>query len=227
MNTAETDASLLPQRQALRRKIAERDAMYARANVLRERLTELDAEADQAADAHKETCEPIQVELQQLEESIIEAAADRRPIPDAVESRRRELLDIVQVANEQLAQVVDSVKLTRIPIQREINRLVTEAGKGAAIEFELQRLRTPEQEDRNWLLRQESQWASRRMTAARQHLDESEAGVKSAQHRKEKESEAAYRQRARRWELELGRAGQLCSEAGAALSANNAGVVNG
>ena len=73
-------------RRGIRCQIAERESLKKQQTVYAERVQALDAEADAAADRHKEICEPLQAELKKLEERVVELTIDRAAIPDSVEA---------------------------------------------------------------------------------------------------------------------------------------------
>jgi hypothetical protein len=173
---AETPAELsarLAKRREVRRELADLERIKRRADEAARRLASLDAEADAAADRHRQVTAPIQEELARIEAQIVDAITDRKPVPSSLEDRRAELLSQIEAANVALSDEIERVKRLRQPVEREYESLRMELALGAAVENKLgsEHLANPALHAELAVCMSTMQWAINRHEAAEQRLN--------------------------------------------------------
>jgi hypothetical protein len=175
------EPSRLARRREIRRKIAERTEAEKRAEGIRQRIVEIDREADQAADLHQRECQPLQTEIQTLTQQIIEAAADRQPAPEDAETRRRQLLADVDAQNEILAELVAACDRRRKPLQEELRQILKRVTDGAALEYRLSHEGTghPDLLLQKFVLQRALEYATARLGGAVRKVETHEAEIAS------------------------------------------------
>lgn len=128
--SAVEDNPRLARRRNIKRDLARLQILEQRAAVLQQRLTEYDREADAAADLHRATCEPLQAELEALESKAVDAIVERRPVDPESESRRAEVVRLVEDANSTLDESVQKIERLRKALEEELKTARKEsAGK--------------------------------------------------------------------------------------------------
>jgi hypothetical protein len=183
---AETPAELsarLAKRREVRRELAKLERTKRRAAEAARRLAALDAEADAAADRHRQATAPLQEELAAIEARIVDAIADRKPVPPNIEDRRDEILNEINAANIVLSDEVERVKRLRQPLAREFEDLRMEVALGAAVENKLgsEHLANPALHAELAVCTSTMQWAINRHEAAQKRLNIAEQQLKKAE----------------------------------------------
>jgi predicted metal-dependent hydrolase len=77
-----SESERLAKRREVRERIARRELLRQKLSLVEERIKALDAEADQAAEVHRQATEPLQDELREIESKLAYAMANRKPIPE-------------------------------------------------------------------------------------------------------------------------------------------------
>jgi chromosome segregation ATPase len=198
------NADRLSRRREIRKQIARRKQFEQRAAGVRTKLQSLDDEADAAADVHREQTTPVQAELEQLNELVIELAADRQPIDESLETKRRELLDIIDTANEQLQESIARIDRMKQPLKTELRTLEKEVSQGAALEYRLshQDIANPQLLAEKFTLDRAKEFANARLHAARRKIEEIESAIGFVKSGQRRENLAELEFRRSRWQAE-------------------------
>jgi hypothetical protein len=152
-------------RKAAHRGLAECEAASQECVALRAELARIQGEMDAAADAHVQTCAPIQAELQTICDHSVTRVLAGQPAVDAREDRRRsELLSELSAANATLEQTLRDLKAQARPIEIRAAEAGMRAAKRSNYTSELRDTADPQ-------LWAESQVAARTFELAKQRLD--------------------------------------------------------
>lgn len=206
--------SRMAQRREVRRKIAQADALLEKAAQLQNHVAAYDRESDEAADRHRDICQPLQQELDEIERRTVDRVADRQPIDPTDESRRREIIELIHAENERLQDACDRAKRLKQPILKEASRLTVEAAEaGALLPGQLARepLANPQLLLAQFAISQAAKYSGARVKAATAQCREWREHLETAKARKDSSNATIYQARLDRWGFELN----------AAQSANN------
>jgi hypothetical protein len=134
----------------------------------------IDNEADAAVDVHQAACQPLQSELREVEEEIVNAMAARKPVDPALEDRRRELMADIEHQNTLLSDAVARVDRLRKPLAQEIQALERTYVPRQTLEFGLNRegVAHPDLLDQGWALDELSKLLGSAITAAKKRIGE-------------------------------------------------------
>jgi hypothetical protein len=113
----------LRHRHVVRERIARAQLAAMRSNELRAELRKIDVKLDSLASDHEANAQEIQSELRAVEERLIAALAERKPTPEADETRRKELLRQLSEANAKLQSDLEGVQKLRPALEAEIRKL--------------------------------------------------------------------------------------------------------
>ncbi len=196
-----TDFDRLAQRRALRKEIGKLQMAMDHAAVLSEQIRGLDQREESAKAKHEAECLPLQEELRQIEEKLIDGFADQAAAEPALESKRRELLNGIAKANEVLQTESELIKRLREPIARKVSRLHVESAAIQVLKGKLTAgpLANPQLLDESKIAGSAASWAELRLADARAKC----AGAESlAQSESDDDNRAIYEERARVWRLE-------------------------
>jgi hypothetical protein len=204
-DTDRIEAERLARRRDVRDQIARRDEKSARAALIRRRLEDLDREVDQAVEAHRVACEPIQAELAKVEASLIAHMTDRRRVPAELEKRRVALIGELDVANEALAAATARARRLRDEPARQLAELGQEVAADSGLELKLAAppLASPALLAAHFVADQAAEWASARLDKARRRVAENTERAADAARRKERGEERVYQARLFKWQAEL------------------------
>jgi hypothetical protein len=208
------DASRLAGRREVRRQLAQCESTKRKLRILEERARAFDAEADQAANNHREVCEPAQRELAELDEELVNLSADRQPIPERIELRRRELLEVIETANEQLTEAIARINRLRAPLNKQLREVGVEAAQGAHLENKL--CQPPLVNEQLWNQRfaagEISKAAQGVIRACDAHAREATGRAELADKAQDKAQAALYRARIGKWQATREAAAKVVAE---------------
>jgi hypothetical protein len=205
----------LRRRQDVRERIARRALMEQRAEILALRLRDLDAEAEEAAEAHRRTCEPIQSELAEVEGKLVHSLMNRRPTHPGLEKRRRELIDAIDKANVELSDAVDRIERLKRGPAEELEKAQWSIAERSGLESDLTRepLANPRLALDKFVAGQALEWAAARHAAAQKSLRETEEHAQTAEARKDRQAVELCRSRIPRLTAERDAAAEALRQA--------------
>jgi hypothetical protein len=200
----DSERDRMERRQAVRDRIARRELLKQKLAMVEQRLADFDREADAAAEAHRVATEPLQAELKRIEDRLAAAMANRRPIDQAAEERRRELIGQIEAQNVALADACERIKrLKRAPLD-ERYKLSERVASESTLERDLTAppLVNPKLAIENFVRDQTLQWANARFRAAEAKIENHEALAQVADEAKDHQEADMIRARNLRWSAE-------------------------
>lgn len=203
-------------RRKVKRKIAEVGILWARVREMKAAVAKCEAEIDAAEAEHATTTAPLQAELDEIRKIQVDEIVDAS-LPNAtVESRRVELVALVDAANAKLAAASRTGEDRIKAIQQEIDPLVSKLS-GAEFNVTLlerdlrDALTTEERRLELYVANNTLQWAAQRCKSASAAVETAESILRGAKHRREHpEKIEALERRVKRMQAEsAGAAAQL------------------
>lgn len=227
----------LARRRMIRLRMAEKDLIVQRRREIENAIRNLDAELDHATNAHQSTCEPIQIEISELERKRSSLVADRQSVPESIDIRRRELLDSLREANNELEKAATDHRERTAVLQKEIKTIAeSEKRYSDLTPFALQHpsVANPHLADLHWCAMRSIEFANHRVRAAQEKISTYQAEIARLQSPRAlvagvgtigRNGESVlvidsgqiqiYQDRLRRWKLELDAAGKSLADANA------------
>lgn len=191
-------------RAAIRRQLAAIELTRRRCRELRQQISAIEANSDQAADEHRERTAPILEELDSIRVKQIEEIAAGREPDKALEKRRKQLLEERDESNQTLEEITQRNTALLKPLQRELRSLEKEGVNYLSLQNEIVQHADDADLDRAWLADQKLRWLSARGNEARRRLAELQAGLEAQKENQRPDHAllAVYARRIRRWKLE-------------------------
>jgi len=165
----------LVRRRNIRIRLAEKDLLSSRIREIENVIRSLDAELDTATNCHQRKTAPIQNEISEVEHEHAELLADRLAVPASLESRRRELLNSLREANNELETAADDHKNRVAVLQKEIREVkrkqATEYGSLTEHTLKHPDYANPVLLDKHWCSQRGIQFAESRIRAAKEKIE--------------------------------------------------------
>lgn len=195
----------------------------------------LDAELDTATNQHQAACEPIQEEIAAVERQRCELLADGKVVPDSLNLRRAELLEMLRNENEKLEAAASDHRDRTAVLKRDIKAINEKLKRYSDLTpYSLAQpdVANPRLADEHWVTQRACEFCNHRVRAAQEKIQgyESEiarlrnprqlvAGVGTIGRNGEpiryvdSDTIATYQRRLERWRLELSAAGDALAKA--------------
>lgn len=168
-------------RREIRKQLAMTELAQRRLEEITAEVAELNRLADEAADQHTATCEPLQSELEQVEARILSRLADREPADPSDDARRAELLDLIAQANDSLEATLSTLKKRRAKLDAEQREkgLGRISGTRQSLQSQLCHpgIADPELVAQLHAAKDAAEWASRRYREAKKNLQLAQTDV--------------------------------------------------
>jgi len=235
----------LVRRRNIRIQLAEKDLLHSRIREIESVIRSLDSELDNATNRHQATCEPIQSEITTVEHELATLLADRLLVPASFASRRRELLEMLREANNELETAAADHKTRVAVFQKEIRevqkKIAAEFGSLTEHTLKSRDYANPVLLDKHWCSQRGIQFAESRIRAAAEKIELYVAQIARERTPKygpattgnvdrngnvraapiDSSTVATYESRLARWRLELSTAHQQMADA----KAEEAGIL--
>ncbi len=169
---ASNEADRQARRHGIRLKIAELTILKEKAELLRQEIRRLDGEVEAAADEHSQVCQPLQLELAELEQAAISRIASREPADKKSDVRRAAIIAEIQQHNEVLEEATTRCKRLKSPLEAEVNKLLYDSAALDSLQGKLTSLplACPKLLARSYVCERRIASASARITTARKNI---------------------------------------------------------
>ncbi|NLF74010.1 MAG: hypothetical protein GX575_33815 [Candidatus Anammoximicrobium sp.] len=124
-DTSEADSERMRKRQSIREKAGRDELTLAPIALWKADIESSQQRVDDATDQHNTACVPWQDELGRLEELAVQRIGQRLPADPEGDSRRAELLALINEANKALEETIQRENETQGELRRKIHQLQT------------------------------------------------------------------------------------------------------
>jgi hypothetical protein len=187
------------ERRQIRREMARAAMIDKRYAEISSEIAALEREIDQADSVHARDAEVLQQQLSEIREQQADAAAERRPVSDRLEARRRELQEKLTSANTLLETRCRELNDRLVPLRREARTIGQNIVPASVFENRLLRAGSPALVVRYESAMHGADWAAARLRDAQEKLKNAESLAAAAKRANDLEPERIYLARISKW----------------------------